>query len=198
MNEQYVVLLHDLMIMKEMAHHMAEYLDSDVEMWSLSRTNMPRLTVGGYLMREHRLTALRARLQPQEQADLEASVERFQEALAERVVRLEKRAHSELHSRIGEWTVYLRHIANYTDEEVNRYASMVDTRVVIDRLIDKLQTPPYRLEPRVIPEIRALDANLNQRLAKREFVWDEVWQPAYPKYRFWWLYGCPQPIMVSA
>jgi hypothetical protein len=192
MNEEYTVLLHDLLILDEMAVSMAAYLDSDVKIWTIPRVNMPKLTIGGYLMRQHRLLVLQDRLQPGDQARLLASVQKFDEALIERIVRFEFRAHRELHTRIGEWVNYLRDLGGRVASEANYYAGIIDTRVVIAGLIDQLQVRPYQLEQGVLEEVNALDRNLRVRLEDHEFIWDLAWKPAYPQEKFWWLYGCPR------
>jgi hypothetical protein len=161
-NEVNAILAHDLMILEEMAANMADYLDSNVTEWIIPRANMPRLTIGGYLMRQRRLNALRS--------------------------------HEELHKRIAEWIAVLPDLNHRARTEANYYAGVVDTRVVIKELLDKLQTPPYKLEEGVLNEVRAVDALLKSRLAEQAFVWDPFWEEAYPEDDYWWLYGYPRPM----
>ena len=52
-------LTRDLSILVAMAAEMETYLNSDVLFWHMSTSHMPALTLGGYLMRQHRLLALR-------------------------------------------------------------------------------------------------------------------------------------------
>jgi hypothetical protein len=153
---------------------------------------MPKLTVGGYLMRQRRLLALESALRVEDAARLRAAIKIFDAALLEKVVRFEYRAHQELHNRIGEWVSYLRDLGSRSSSEVNYYAGIVDTRVVITSLINKLQEQPYKLEKGVLEELDDLDKNLRVRLVDYGFVWDTVWMPAYPQEIYWWLYGCPR------
>jgi hypothetical protein len=197
MNNDYTVLLHDLLILEEMAANMDAYLVSDAREWTIPRSNMPKLTIGGYLMRQHRLLVLEEKLKFTDPARLKNAIELFDQALVEKVVRFEKRAHQELHSRIGEWVNYLRDLGRRSSTEVNFYAGIVDTRVVITCLIDKLNTKPYELEAGVEKEVDHLDENLRQRLIDHEFIWDKIWQPAYPINTYWWLYGCPKRAEVA-
>lgn len=192
MDRNSTILAHDLMILEEMAGSVAAYLDSDVVDWTIPRANMPRLTLGGYLMRQKRLLALRAQLADEDQARLDSAISLFQDALEERIVRFETRAHQELHMRIAEWIGFLRDINRRAKTEVNYYAGEVDTRVVIKELVDALQRPPYELQEGVLEEISATDRMLKTRLLDHEFIWDPIWQPAYPRPAYWWLYGCPR------
>jgi hypothetical protein len=192
MNKEYTVLLYDLLILEEMAANMDAYLVSDAREWTIPRSNMPKLTIGGYLMRQQRLLALEDRLLDEDPERLRAAIKLFDDALIEKIVRFETRAHQELHSRIGEWVNYLRDLGSQASSEVNYYAGIVDTRVVIASLIDQLQKRPYKLEKGVLAEIHSLDENLRGRLLEHEFIWDMVWKPAYPQEKQWWLYGCPK------
>ena len=76
--------------------------------------------------------------------------------------------------------------------EAEYYASVVDTRVVITALLNKLRLPPYQLNPHVPNEVDQLDGHLRSRWHSGEFVWPAVWQPAYPADEYWWLYGRPR------
>ncbi len=187
-----LILRHDLLIMEEMASSLAAYLDSDIVDWTIPRANMPRLTIGGYLMRRQRLTALRGNLSSADRARLDEAAAAFEAALVERVVRFEKRAHDELHMRIAEWIGVLRDMGRRTKTEVNYYVGVVDTRVVIRELLQVLQSPPYKLQEGILDEVRAVDHLLHSRLAEHPFIWDPIWHPAYPQSEYWWLYGCPQ------
>ena len=68
----------------------------------------------------------------------------------------------------------------------------VDVRVVITSLMDKLQERPYHLQEGVHREVGKLDTNLRQRVEAHAFVWDTIWEPAYPADEYWYLYVCPK------
>ena len=51
-------LAQDVTTLGAMAGQMADYLDSEILFWPLGRGDMPMLTLGGYLLREHRLPTL--------------------------------------------------------------------------------------------------------------------------------------------
>ena len=192
MNKDNAVLAHDLMILEEMAANMAAYLDSDVVEWTIPRTNMPRLTIGGYLMRQQRLSALREKLPEDDQARLDMAMRQFSDALEERVVRFEMRAHQELHTRIAEWIGILPDLNRRAKTEVNYYTGVVDTRIVIKELLDMLQSPPYELEEGVTDELKVIDRLLKGRLSEHDYIWDPIWETAYPRSDYWWLYGYPR------
>lgn len=191
MISKHQLLQRDLKVLEQMAIEMEAYLMSDSMHWTMAKRDMPRLTIGGYLMRQQRLPILRKHLRAAEQARLEVAIKHFDQTLVEKVVRFEHRAHQELHAFLSEWTCYLRSLTEYRAHAVNRYASEVDTRVVITAVIDKLLETPYQLDPRIPSELTVLDRSLQRHWQAGKFVWEPVWQLAYPQEKYWWLYGKP-------
>ncbi|MDX1415220.1 MAG: hypothetical protein R3293_13575 [Candidatus Promineifilaceae bacterium] len=192
MNDENTLILHDLIILEEMASNMELYLDSNAVDWTIPRVNMPKLTIGGYLMRQHRLTTLETRLEAEQQTRLRSAIKQFDGALVERIVRFETRAHQELHRRISEWMGHMRELGSRTLADINYYAGIVDTRVVITSLIDKLQVQPFKLQEGILESVHALDSNLKARTDHHPFIWDPLWMPAYPPDKYWWLYCRPK------
>ena len=94
--------------------------------------------------------------------------------------------------RIAEWIGFLRDLSRRAKSEVNYYSGAVDTRIVIQELVNDLQTPPYELREGVLDELEAIDRLLKTRLTDHAFIWDDVWERAYPPGEYWWMYGCPQ------
>jgi hypothetical protein len=185
-------LRQDLEIFEAMAAEMDSYLKSDVLFWPMEKGSMPRLTLGGYLMRQHRLLALKDLLDEEEKARLDAAVTQFNEALVEKIVRLEQRAHQELHARLRQWGEYLKDLARDNISSSAYYATAVEPRAMISALVNKLKLPPYKLDDRIPQQIGVLDNNLRRRWQSGDFVWPEEWQTAYPQATYWWLYGRPK------
>lgn len=179
----------DVTILTEMASAMDEYLRSDVLFWPMLKGGLPKLTLGGYLMRQHRLLALSALLSAEEQARVDTAVTQFNQALVEKIVRLEQKAHQELAARIRQWNEYLKELKPDRDAAAANYASAVETRVMITAVADKLQMPPYQFDDRITHQITQLDNNLRRYWRSGPFVWPEAWEPAYPQPDYWYLYG---------
>jgi hypothetical protein len=186
------VLLQDLHILEAMVAEMEAYLNSDATYWPMRQEGMPKLTIGGCLMRLDRLQIMRHYLPEAEQSSLNDTLSAFNTLLIERVVRFESRAHAELHARLREWTTYLRHATSHKVREKEHYANTVDTRLVIAALMDKLQTAPYRLAPQLAQDVAQMDNYLKAQWENGEFVLLPMWQEAYSAKTYWWLYGCPK------
>ena len=185
-------LRQDLLILAEMAHEMSSYIHSEVLFWPMGHAHMPRLTLGGYLLRQHRLVALHTLHSSADQQKLRAAIEQFEAATHEWVVRVEQRGHKELEIRLRQWTEYLRDTRTDAAAKLPAYyATAVETRAIIAAIITHLQTPPHRLQTHIPQTVAMLDKQLRPRFQPGSFVWSESWQPAYPPTEYWWLYGAP-------
>lgn len=184
-------LAQDVRILSVMAEEMAAYLDSDVLFWQMRAANTPRLTLGGYLMRQHRLLALYDTLSAEQQAEVDEAVARFNEALTERTVRSEQKAHREVDARLRQWEEYLKDVERAQATSKSNYDTVVEVRAMIEAIIDFLSLAPYELEKRVKQRTAFLDGRLRAHWEAGDFVWPEGLEPAYPRGAFWWLYGTP-------
>lgn len=185
-------LRQDLDVMEAMVAELEVYLRSDALFWQMESGNLPRLTLGGYLVRAQRLLRLRHLLSTADQNRLDKITAQFETSLQEKVVRFETKAHEELDARLRQWTAYLQDLRNDVGGMVAGYGSHVETRAMIQALIDRLQMAPYELQSRVLQQLEMLDKQLQQHWQTGAFIWPEAWQPAYPPDKFWWLYGRPR------
>ena len=192
MSETNKILARDLTILEAMVDDMPAYLASDATHWSMSGDNMPKLTIGGCLMRQERLQNLRTQLAFADQARLDKSIDQFNASLENQVVRFEKRGHDELHTRLREWTTYLRGAFSKKAKTKEYYANVVDTRIVITALMNKLSQPPYQLNTRLAEDVAQMDTRLKGQWQTDEFILDATWEKAYDPVEYWWLYGYPK------
>ncbi len=192
MNDGNERLAQDAAVLSAMAEQMDGYLDSDTLFWPSPRGGMPALTLGGYLLREHQLTALSSLLPPEQQTQVAEAITRFNQALTNRVVRFETKAHNELEARLRQWEETIKDMDRGTFDRSSNYATSVETRAIIQALLDRLSMPPYRTEQRPLEHLTALDTRLRSRFVPGDFVWPDNWTTAYPRNTYWWLYGGPR------
>ena len=183
-------LSRDLVVLEAMAAEMDQYLRSDVLFWPLQDGDLPRLTLGSYLMRQHRLLGLRDLLDMEAQERLHDAVHKFHEAQEEKIVRFEQKAHEELGARVRQWHEYLREIKEGVG--IAYYASAVDTRAMLSALVAQLRINPYELDEEYPRKVALLDRELSRYWEPGDFVWPAEWKPAYPQDQYWWLYGHPR------
>ncbi len=176
-------LRKDVKILVKMAEEMPDYLRSEVMFWRMMGGGMPMLTLGGFLMRQHRLLALPDLLAEDEWTQIRTAVTQFNAALSDKIVRVETKAHKELAARIRQWSESLK------DKGSWGYQTAVETRLMIHLIVQLLESKPYQLESDIPSQIMLLDSALRSRFEAGDFVWTEAWQPAYPQSEYWWLYG---------
>ncbi len=73
----------------------------------------------------------------------------------------------------------------------SNYDTAVETRAIIQALLDRLSMPPYRAEARPQQHLALLDTRLRNIWRPGDFVWPTEWAGAYPQEQ-WWLYGAPR------
>jgi hypothetical protein len=183
-------LVDDLSILEAMAAKMAEYLSRDELFWRKIDSDPVQPTLGGYLMRQHRLQVLSdTLLDDGQRRRLAAAVARFEQAVSEQPGRLAARERQELEARLRQWETALKELLDDEAPALAYYRADVETRVIIAVLLVALQQRSGWVEPAVTDRLARLDQLLRQRWQPGEFVWPAEWQPAYPHSEYWWLYG---------
>ncbi len=180
---------NDLNILERFAELTPTYLSSEALFYPTG-PNIPEMTFGGILLRQHRLLLLKHLLHLPEQYRLDVAIANFQAALDNNIVRFEKKCYRELSARLRQWKEYLRDLQQ--DKSVfSYYKSAVEPRVMIDVILQQLNLPPYSPPEYTQERVLKLDVLLQMRWLDGAFVWHEAWQPAYPHETFWYLYGSP-------
>lgn len=184
-------LRQDLAALEVMAAEMDVYLREDVLFWRTQWVDLPVLTLGGYLLRQHRLLVLRHLLDEADAVRLETAVSQFTTALDEKIVRTEQKAYTEIDARLRQWASYLQEAEWQRSKDYQNYATAVEPRAILDALVSFLRQAPYRLPAAIPDRIKQMDGALRSVWQSGNFVWPHEWQAAYPQRDYWWLYGRP-------
>lgn len=183
-------LERDVEILAAMGGEMNEYLRHEVLFWPLTQGNMPRLTLGGFFLRVHRLTALSLLLTPAEQNQVRQAMDEFAAASQGYTVIVEQKAHEEIATRLRQWQATLREWQEAVPT-APVYAANIEGRAILAALLARMSLPPFQLDPQLTERMKGLDQLLRGRWRSGSFVWPEEWLPAYPQESYWWLYGLP-------
>ncbi|MBI1877520.1 MAG: hypothetical protein HYR94_04695 [Chloroflexi bacterium] len=185
-------MAQDLRRIEAMVREMKVYLSSDMPFsHELSAKKTPTVTVGGYLIRQNRLLALRSSnfLNKTDQNRLDAAISYFDQVLYQNGVEFKQKVCQELEEWLHQWDKYLWYLDK---EEVNpHYSSAVETRVIIEDIFQKIYILSYDVEPHIAEKIEQLDLKLRQYWQPGNFIWPAEWQSVYPQKIYWWLYGKP-------
>ncbi len=191
-------LQKDLDILEEMAEEMGSYLKTD-SLFGPMGPNRPKMTLGGYLMREHRLLALQSNLSQDEQNRLLKARQTFENTVMAWVVAAESKANLEIEARLRQWQEAIRDLRENAVKHWPFYKTAVEARVMLQVLITMLSNPPFKIDNELVGRVAALDQAffVGWNSDASRFVWEEDWAIAYPAAEFEFLYGKPRSSAIK-
>jgi hypothetical protein len=189
-------LERDLLIVEASAADLKDNLLEDSIYWTLraprhSHHILPKGTLGGLLMRLHRLGALDGSLTPEQRERLHAAAATVREGLQTWAAQAEEMALREIKARLDSWTAYLQEAESDPDSYIAEYPTQVQGRVALDFL---LEYAGDAVSGEIQGYVVTADNLLRSISVSSPFVWDKTLIPAYPERRFWWLYVQPVEI----
>jgi hypothetical protein len=147
---------------------------------------LPQLTIGNLMLSQARLLALS--LPAEQQAELTALTQQFDEVRSEWRANWGIKAEREYASRLNLWQQYLREMRGDARQQSSFYASEVRNRVILRLLSTEL---PANLTAQDDEQIAMLDQILKGNVKEGEFIWEPELQKGFPKEHFWFLYVTP-------
>ena len=180
-------LARDVRALGAMAANLTPYL-YEKELYGYLSGDLPRLTVGGLLMRLYRLTRLSDHLSAEQQNVVQDAAINFEAEQSEWSVHYEHKLQQELETRLNGLARFLEEWREGNAACAASYPIEAEKRTIIEHLrreaIEREVMPP-ELEAR----LRQLDNQLRRLLTDGEFISDPILQEVYPRDEFWWLYG---------
>lgn len=152
-----------------------EYLLSDELYWALGG-DLPRLTPGNLLLALARLEAVNPAPALAYRRQLETLQVQWASAWMKKVAR-------ETANRLRLWSQALEERNHAEGQSRAVYAADVRGRVILQLLLKENPNAP---EGAALAE---LDQLLRARLVSGDFVWEDVYRPAFAPDEFWFLYG---------
>lgn len=180
----------DLRVLEAMAERIGGYLRGNA-LFGKTPGKMPELTLGSYLMRQHRLVELKPLLSDEEQRRLQNTIDQYNDVMSNNIVRSEQRAYREFGARLKQWEEYIRELRRDAKAHFYYYSTAVMPRAMLAELHTMLNTYPYRHDQKLIDRLLLLDMGLRGIWDSGEFVWPIEWEAAYSPQIYWWLYGQP-------
>ncbi len=184
-------LERDLEVVEAIAADLKDYLLSSTLYWSLSKPRpgphlLPKGTLGGLLLRLHRLTALEETLNPDQYQRLRDAAGQAHAALDHWAVQAEEKTLREIKARLGALQAYLEEVEDAPRRYAPEYPVQAESRTAIDLLLD---FAGRAVDARLAAQVEAADQRLRALVEPGAFVWHEAAAPAFPPERFWWLYA---------
>ncbi len=184
-----VDLDRDATAVRAMAAALDPYLYQD-DLYGGLPGALPRLTVGGLLMRLHRLRALKDQLTPKQAAALSEAEADFEQARSQWAVHYGRKIKRELASRQDSFKWFLDECDDNPLRCAENYPTEAEKRTILHHLLTEGVARGLDIAEEQRRQV-TLDSKLRQRFRAEGFIWDPRAQPAYPKDVFWWLYGRP-------
>ena len=190
----------DLEEAKAIADHLIPYVYGDQLYGSISGMfgsgNAPSLTIGGLLLRLHRLHALEGQMNEAQKAKLSAIDAQNESARKEWTIHYNEKLVQESNSRLK---MIERYFSDCDDEPrtcANNYIPEANRRTIVEDIANALAR--YN-EPTadLTSAMRRIDSKLRRYAQPSDFVWATALQAAYPQDEYWWLYARPPRVAAK-
>jgi len=181
----------DLKALEAMASNLTPYLYENALYGTLSM-NLPKLTVGGLLLRLYRLEQLEKTLTNHQQERLRDAKINFEQQRSEWMVHYEGKITHELQARLRDLGNYLNDYDRHPKSTANGYPVEATRRTIIHHLMLEAQHLALWTDE-LADTLRRADSRLQAALTldTPSFVWDDLLKQMYPMDDFWWLYSTP-------
>ncbi len=177
---------NDVRTVAAMADALTPYVYEN-ELYGTLGGSLPRLTIGGLLMRLQRLSALSSTLTPAQQQIVTRAQAQLDKVRQEWQVAYEGKIERELPSRIQSFGQLLKDCADDPRHCADAYPSEIEKRVIVQNLQTEAETR-QTLTPDVARQLRNMDDQLRKYTQPADFIWDARLQAAYAKDAYWYLY----------
>lgn len=180
-------LARDLRVLSAMASNLTPYL-YETELYGYLDSDLPRLTIGGLLLRLYRLSRLENLLDSDQQNLVQDASINFEAECSKWAVHYENKLQHELNARINALDRFLDECVENVQECAADYPSQAEKRTIIEHLREEAAKENVLDEMHQV-RIRRTDQKLQRLLRDGEFNTDKRLQSVYPRDKFWWLYG---------
>lgn len=180
-------LEHDVRALAAMASSLTPYL-YEKETFGYLEGDLPRLTLGGLLLRLYRLSRLESLLNAAQQSLVQQARATAQAECARWAVHYENKLRHELRARLDALDIFLNECLDDRRNCAANYPSQAEKRTMIEHLRAEAQQLDL-LTDELEARIKGVDQKLRHLLHEGEFISDECLQSVYPRDQFWWLYG---------
>ncbi len=177
----------DVRVLSAMASNLTPYLYEN-ELYGYLSGDLPKLTLGGLLMRLYRLPRLDGLLDAEQETQVQDAAINFEAARAEWSVHYEAKLVAELRSRLDALDRFLAECGDPSPSCAAEYPVQAEKRTMIEHLFDAL-AEQGDVPEEVAARLKQVDNRLRRMLSEGDFVFDERLRDVYPREKFWWLYG---------
>jgi len=179
-------LNHDVDAVQAMASRLVPFVYENA-IFGYTPDDLPKLTIGGLLIRLHRLALLHNLLSDEQRARLATAQQQADSVKQAWLVAYTHKTTDELTMRINEWNQFLNDCVRNEDECSEMYPSLVEKRVLAQVLANEAREL-NALTPEIEKRLSGIDSQLQGYFKAGSFVWDQRLQQAYPQDHYGFLY----------
>jgi len=176
----------DVRTVDAMASRLTPYVYEE-ELYGQMPSNLPKLTVGGLLMRLHRLNAVRTVLSPDQQQMVTTAQNKLNDVRRQWAVAYEGKIKREFQARMTSLNQFLNESIDNPKLFSENFAAEAEKRAIAQALADEALSLNLMVDE-VRGAITTLDNKLHRYLEPGDFIWDKRLESAYPKDKYWFLY----------
>lgn len=187
MSDQGYSFERELKEAQAMVEGLTPYLYED-ELYGKLGMSLPRLTIGGLLLRLRRLRALAGQMNAVDQ--VAALDTRHASLRQEWAQAYNKKLMREAEARLRDLQTYFAECRDDPKLGANAYLPEAQRRTILHEIAAAL-SPSALEESRLEARLRRIDSDLRRIVRPSEFVWSDILKPVYPAETFWWLYHRP-------
>ncbi|GAB4420865.1 MAG: hypothetical protein Kow00106_17580 [Anaerolineae bacterium] len=177
----------DVRALVAMAAHLTPWLYED-ELYGYVGGNLPRLTLGGLLLRLYRLERLGSHLSAEQLLQVQGARAQFDQARSQWAVHYEQKLRRELEARVHAFEQFLTDCEEDLSACALNYPVQAEKRTIIHHLVQEASALEI-FENRLHGRIKELDRRLQGILQQGECLADERLCAVYSPTEFWWMYG---------
>ncbi|MBN1678685.1 MAG: hypothetical protein JW966_00240 [Anaerolineae bacterium] len=180
-------LERDLRILSIMASSLTPYL-YEKELFGYLSGSLPKLTIGGLLLRLHRLSALENQLDHGQHISVQDARLNFEAERSGWAVHYEAKLAQELQTRIDTYSQFVIECQDDKARCAADYPSQAEKRTIIEHLFVEAEERDCLPED-AQPRLKHADDRLRQMLENGDFISEDILKSVYPRDHFWWMYG---------
>jgi hypothetical protein len=193
MPEQKYSVERDLKEAQEMAKALVPYIYQDqlygnVGGGMFGSRDMPKLTIGGLLMRIHRLHSVP--LTATQQQTLSEVENQLASVRTEWRMHYDEKLVHEANSRLDGIESFIQECREDPRACGNAYMPEAQRRTIVQEILHELESLgalPNELKTKML----RVDSQLHGYVHAGDFIWSPELRSVYPKSAYWWLYGKP-------
>lgn len=180
---------NDLKIFTAMVEHLTPYIYEDNLFGQISN-RLPKLTLGGLLMRRYRLQSLEDKLSSGQRQRFHSNNEAFARLRYEWLTHFHEKLLKEFESRVNAIQWYLDDCAKDRKSCDPNWPNEAEKRTIVHHVVEAAKEDNIMTEA-LNGKLTAIDARLRGLAVGKKFLWDDDLRSIYPVETFWWLYGRP-------